>query len=369
MISAPPEGVTGKRMFPGRRSSRLLIPAIVVGLAAASCGRAGEDAAPTIEFVTAPAAGPGGSDRMAAIAGRVRGARAGDRIVLYAKSGIWWLQPYTAQPFTTIGEDGAWKNTTHLGTEYAALLVGAAYRPPVTADNLPQAGGAVRAVAIVRGSGDFGTRPVRTISFSGYEWEVRGTPSDRGGPNDYDTANAWTDADGFLHLKLSRRNDRWTSAEVSLTRSLGYGTYAFVVRDVSQLEPSAAFGLFTWDDEGGDQNHRELDVEISRWGDPAIANAQYVVQPYYVAANVRRFAAPAGRLTHSFRWEPGRAIFRTMRGGVATSAPPVAEHAFTSGVPLPGNERVRMNLYYFRFSPTALQKEAEVIVEKFQYLP
>jgi hypothetical protein len=30
---------------------------------------------------------------------------------------------------------------------------------------------------------------------------------------------------------------------------------------------------------------------------------------------------------------------------------------------------VRMNLYYFRFSPTSLQKEAEVVIEKFQYLP
>jgi hypothetical protein len=353
-----------------KQSTTVRAVAIVLGVAAAGCGNVRPDAEPAIEFVTVPAAGPGGSDRLAAIAGRVRGARPGDQIVLYAKSGIWWLQPYTTAPFTTIATDGAWKNTTHLGAEYAALLVDAGYRPPVTADVLPPAGGAVRAVATVKGTGDLGVRPATTISFSGYEWEVRASPSDRGGPNDYDPANAWTDADGFLHLKLARRNDRWTSAEVTLTRSLGYGTYAFVVRDTSHLEPSATVGLFTWDDEGGDQNHRELDVEISRWGDPTIANAQYVVQPYYVAANVRRFTAPSGRLTHSFRWEPGRASFRTVRGaGAAPSSPAVAEHAFTSGVPVPGNERVRMNLYYFRFSPTSLQKEAEVVIEKFQYLP
>ena len=72
--------------------------------------------------------------------------------------------------------------------------------------------------------------------------------------------------------------------------------------------------MLTWDDQGADQNHRELDIEISQWGDRSIPNAQYVVQPYYVPANVVRFSAPAGTLTHSFRWEPGRASFRTVRG-------------------------------------------------------
>jgi hypothetical protein len=30
---------------------------------------------------------------------------------------------------------------------------------------------------------------------------------------------------------------------------------------------------------------------------------------------------------------------------------------------------VRMNLYFFRFSSTSVQKEVEVVIEKFQYLP
>jgi hypothetical protein len=80
--------------------------------------------------------------------------------------------------------------------------------------------------------------------------------------------------------------------------------------------------------------------------------------------------APPGRLTHGFRWEPGKLSFSTSRGASPTpKAPFVAAHEFTSGVPTPGNERVRLNLYFFRFSPTALQKEVEVVVEKFTYLP
>ena len=73
-------------------------------------------------------------------------------------------------------------------------------------------------------------------------------------------------------------------------------------------------GMFTWDESSVDPNHREIDTEISRWGEPAGKNAQYLVQPYYVPRRmVVRFSAPAGRLTHSFRWEPGRVSFKTIR--------------------------------------------------------
>jgi hypothetical protein len=121
------------------------------------------------------------------------------------------------------------------------------------------------------------------------------------------------DADGFLHLRITRRAGQWTSAEVRMTRSLGYGAYAFRVQDTSRLDPAATFSMFTFDDLGAEQNHREVGVEISRWGDPANKNAQFLIQPYYVAANVYRFTAPHGRLAHTFRWEPGRASFRTTR--------------------------------------------------------
>ena len=122
-----------------------------------------------------------------------------------------------------------------------------------------------------------------------------------------------TSPNGALHLRITRKDKRWICAEASLSRSLGYGLYRFVLSDTSQLEPAVALDLFTWDDSGSDANHRELDVEISRWGDPQSKNAQYVVQPYYVPANVDRFLAPPGTLTHSFRWEPGKVSFRTLQ--------------------------------------------------------
>jgi hypothetical protein len=142
------------------------------------------------------------------------------------------------------------------------------------------------------------------------------------------------------------------------------------VRETSNLEPAAVLAMFTWDYAGGDENNREMDVEVSRWGDPASKNTQYVIQPFHVPANVARFTSPSGVLTHSFRWELGRVSFRTVRGA-ANGAPPevVSEHVFTSGVPAPGAETVRMAFYVFGKNGQPLQNGAEVVVEKFEFLP
>jgi len=255
----------------------------------------------------------------------------------------------------------------HIGTEYAALLVDRGYRPATVLRALPKPGGSVVAIASAPG----GPASVsKTLFFSGYEWRIRDAPSDRGGWNLYSPDNAWTDPHGALHLRIAKGSGRWTCAEIALTRTLGYGTYSFVVRDISHLEPAAVFSMFTWDYGGADQNHREVDIEVSRWGDPTSRNAQYVVQPFYVPENVDRFTAPPGALTFSFRWEPGRVLFRTVReSGPDTGARLVAQHLFTLGVPSHGVETIRMDLYDFRSATESLRQVAEIVVEKFQYIP
>jgi hypothetical protein len=324
---------------------------------------------PSIEFSLIPAAEEGGPDKSAPVAGRVSGARPGQRIVLFAKAGIWWVQPTRDEPFTIIQPDATWSNSTHMGTEYAALLVEPDYSPPTTMDVLPSEGSGVVAVKIVPGEKSEQAGP-KTIQFSGYEWQVRNVRSTRGGRNNnYDSANAWTDANGFLHLRIANKGGEWSCAEVKLSRSLGYGSYRFVVRDVSQLEPAAVLSLFTWDEAEAGQNHREMNIEIARWGDAASKNAQYVVQPYYVPANVIRFDVPAGVLTHSFRWEPGRVAFKTVRGSQADGSSAIAGHVFTSGVPAPGGESIHLDLYIFGNATNPLEKDVEVVIEKFEYLP
>ena len=109
-------------------------------------------AEPTIEFSRVPPAAEGGTAQIATIEGRVIGARGGQRIVLYARSGDWYVQPFADEPFTAIQADSTWRSSTHLGREYAALLVDAEYRPPARTPSLPGIGGGVAAAAAAEGT-------------------------------------------------------------------------------------------------------------------------------------------------------------------------------------------------------------------------
>jgi len=345
----------------------------VICFAAAGCDRQPASVQPSIEFTQIPPTGEGGPRRVEPIAGRVTGGRTDRKIVLYARSGPWWIQPQSDKTMTDIKADGSWENETHLGTEYAALLVEPGYRPPLKIDQLPAVDGAVVAVKSVAGTppDPASVEAPKFLQFSGYQWKIRTAASDRSGAIlEFDPANAWTDEKGFLHLKISSRGEQWMCAEVSLTRSLGYGTYRFTVRDTSQLDPAAVLSFDTWDDLEAGQNHREMDFEITRWGDPSNKNLQYVIQPYNIGANVARFTIPPGVLTHTLRWEAGRAEFKTFRGaGDDEKAAPVAGHAFTSGVPTAGGERILINFYVFRYAKIPMQNENEVVIEKFEFLP
>jgi hypothetical protein len=326
---------------------------------------------PSIEFTTTPKADFGGPSVLVPVAGRVKGARPNQRIVIFAKSDEgWWVQPFRSRPFTDIAADSTWKSSIHVGTEYAALLVDADYRPPATSETLPERGGSIVAVTRVAGSGKFVAPEQKTITFSGYDWLVRQLPNDRHGMNDYDARNVWVDGEGHLHMLLTERDGRWAGAEVRLTHSLGYGTYSFDLRDTAQIDPSAAFSVYTFDPLGSDQNFRELTVDTSRWGEAGNMNGQFVVQPETVPANVFRFAIPAGLVTHSFRWEPGRVSFKSLRRSQIPGANSlVAERLFSARVPTAGAETLHLTLLYDRSAARPPSKAVEVVVEKFAFLP
>ena len=124
----------------------------IMCLLAIGCRSPHDQVPPEIEFIRLPPAGEGSPDIVYPIQGRVKGAQRGQRIVLFARSGMWWVQPVADRPFTTILQNSTWNNSTHPGSAYAALLVDADYRPPLTVNVLPQKGGPVQAVAIAEGS-------------------------------------------------------------------------------------------------------------------------------------------------------------------------------------------------------------------------
>jgi hypothetical protein len=200
------------------------IPALALGslpFLLSGCAQRQPITKPSIEFSIIPQAEEGGPDTRAPIAGRVIGAHPGQQIVLFAKAGTWWVQPTTEEPFTAIHPDSTWTNSTHLGSEYAALLVEPGYRPPPTIEVLPSEGGDVVAVKSVPGERLAQAGP-STLQFSGYEWHIRNFASNRGGRrNNYKLANAWTDDDGFLHLRIANSAGQWSCAEGQAVTQFG----------------------------------------------------------------------------------------------------------------------------------------------------
>jgi sugar lactone lactonase YvrE len=217
----------------------------------------------------------------------------------------------------------------------------------------------------------------RTVDFSGYTWVVESSKGKVGpGPNFFsdDTDNVLVDAGGPLHLKITRESDGWHCAEVLLTRSLGYGTYRFYLNSpVDTFDPNVVFGIFTYDSNPA-EHHRELDIEFSRWAKPFSMNAQYVIQPGSIPQNLTRFDVPPNlpQSTHSFRWETGRADFLSVPGFLDQQADnpdqAIMQHTFTSGVPAPGAEKLRFNLWLDRGMAPTNDAPAEVVIRKFEFV-
>ena len=106
-----------------------------------AAGSGNSVAGPTVEFTSVPTAGAGNPEKVSIIRGRVIGAQPGQQIVIYARGETaWWVQPFANQPFTKIQANSNWSSHTHPGTEYAALLVGPDFQPPLTVPVLPTAG-------------------------------------------------------------------------------------------------------------------------------------------------------------------------------------------------------------------------------------
>jgi hypothetical protein len=363
-------------------ASTATLSALLMYFVLTGCHSSSRTSAPTVAFSKVAAAyqeSPYKTDiterdyKTDVVEGRVTGARPGQRMVLYAKTdGRWGLCRQSGQPFTNIQANGRWKASVHLGLQYAALLVDPTYNPPEQTESLPIVGNGVVALAVVDGEGAAAVLPSqKTVNFSGYEWTTSAGPIFRAGSRHFfDPANVWTDRRGALHLRISGNPGKWSAAELKLTRSMGYGTYSFQVRDVSPMESSAVLTLITWDGVGTESTRHELGVELSRWGHLDNTNVGYVVQPYYVPANYLAFRAPPGLYTHSFRWEPGKATFSTVAGSADTGDGRVInQHVFTSGVPSPGGQSVRIALYVFNQGPVPQKNENEVIIDKFEYLP
>ena len=304
-------------------------------------------------------------------------------VFIYVPGYGWVTKPTCAQPLTLIQPNGSWSTdittggSDPLATRIAALLVSTNYSQPcVQGSNSVPTNVFAQAIASA-----VVTRPYpgpRWLSFSGYDWWVKTSDGLVGpGPNYFSdsTNNIWLDGQGQLHLRISNRSNQWQCAELVSARTFGYGSYRFqLASPADNLNPNAVLGLFTWSDDPAYAN-REIDIECSRWGNAADpSNAQYVVQPYNLDGHLARIAVPAGQTNSTlwFTWETNRVSFQSQRGSFSTNPSPanvISNWTYALTVPPTGDENLRLNLWLFNgFAPTD-NREVEVVISSFQFVP
>jgi len=286
------------------------------------------------------------------------------KIVLWAKTDHWYVQPWISNPYTYIQGDGTWESWTHPWWRMLVLIVDSTYYPGAIRDYHPATDPGVLAWDEYPGpSLD------RYMDFSGYSWRVKNADMAGPGPNYFSDSNenVWLDTSG-LHLATDYRDNKWYCAEVILDHSLGYGIYTFqLATRVDSLDWNAVFAGFIYE-----SGTREIDIEFSGLlASPN--NAQYVIQPYYHSGNIVRFDMLAvQQSTHRFEWRPNNIVFYSWRGHTENPEADSLIFAWTyvgDDIPPPGGELMRFNLWLFGGNPPTSGQADEVIVRSFSYEP
>lgn len=215
-----------------------------------------------------------------------------------------------------------------------------------------------------------------TISFSGYTWTVKNTGNSTmgPGPNYWNKQNVWVDADGWLHLKLSKNTttNRWECAEVISTRTFGYGTYQWQVDGpVNALNRNVVLGLFNYN--GVDGLH-EMDIEFARWGVQTNLPLNYTIYPASVGnATFHQefdFTMSGTFSTHRFKRNATSVVYKSMDGfydddtnlfATATCEPPYQ----VSTVAMP----IYMNLWLFQGRTPTDNANVEIVIRSFKFTP
>src|SRR3954453_761513 len=99
-------------MFSSRRLCGCWSVALcTVAVLAAGCSARPRNATePRVEFTRIPEARLGGSRAVDIIEGRAIGAEPGHRVVLFAKTDLWWVQPFSTEPFTHLNSKLEWRS-------------------------------------------------------------------------------------------------------------------------------------------------------------------------------------------------------------------------------------------------------------------
>jgi hypothetical protein len=215
-----------------------------------------------------------------------------------------------------------------------------------------------------------------TVQFAGYDWTVKsGTGGP--GPNLWNERNVWVDEQGWLHLKISRRDGQWSCAEVVMQQRLGFGAYDFEISGrIDRLDDHVVLGLFNYPpaDVGPDGTH-EIDIEFARWGQAENPAGNYVVWPAQPGLRQQTstfaFSLEHELTLHRFHWSRTRVVFGSWRGQTAQASEQLGGWTFGPSSPAASISSqampVHMNLWLFQGRPPKDGQEVEIVIRAFRF--
>jgi hypothetical protein len=121
-------------------------------------------------------------------------------------------------------------------------------------------------------------------------------------------------------------------------------------------------GFFNWSDEAAFA-HREIDYELSLWGQKNNMDSQFVAQPYEQPGHTSRFNLKSGSpATLSFSWLPDRILFKAVN---TVSGQAFHGFEFRGKVPPGGNPR--FNLWLLGGQDPQSGSEVHIVVDSFSF--
>jgi hypothetical protein len=245
--------------------------------------------------------------------------------------------------------------------------------------------------------------PEGDMYFSGYSWNFKSSTTSVGpGPNLFSSSsnNIWKDAQDRLHLKITKENNKWKCSELISTKTFGYGTYIFTTdSDLTTFNEKIVFGLFTWNNYSFQtQGNSEVDIEFAKWNNPNDSLVlTYSVQPVWFdnsAPFIERTRKPEmmvsklkGTCTHMFKWTPDLITWESYEGDSYPGTNLLASWSYDKNntprikseggnqsapivIPAPEDStNVRFNLWLLGGQAPSDNKEVEVVLKSFRFIP
>jgi hypothetical protein len=211
----------------------------------------------------------------------------------------------------------------------------------------------------------------QTLDFAGFKWKTK-NGYDFPGKNYWRDDNVSVDEKGFLHLKIRKIDDVWTTAEVFSVEEFSYGTVSFeVIGSLQNLDKNVVLGLFQYPTSKSKADGAgEIDIEFAKWGNEKgkIGNFTAVSDKNnnFSLTDKFDFSSDQNLTLHTFERTSKSVFFQSFQA--ADSLTPFHKWKFEneniSKIPLP----IHINFWLFRAQPPSNLQDAEIIIKSVKFI-